>query len=341
MRGRFRPAVAAAHALVLVLVLALRASVPGAGLPGAGALTAMPVAADFVAAYLRNLLLPWPQPLHLTLPASGVSGVLSWSVAAAAALGGAWVVWRAPAGARAVPLLALGWIALSLLPLAAGALNTRPLFAPRALYLPSVGLSLLLAWLLRDVAARAPREVRAGIVVLALAGLGASNAAARGWTTNAAVYARAVEADPASAPLRVKLGELLAERGDPAGAEASFRAAAAVAVRPEERATALEALGAQLGRGGRLDEADEALSASLAIAPSRSSGWAGRGNLAYLRGDAGAAREHYLRAVSLDPRNYEATVNLALACDALGDAAGAQRYRAQAESLRGAIGGRR
>ena len=340
VRGRIRPAVALAHASSPAIVLLLRWRALDAGIPAVGGTAELVAAGDFVVGYLRQLVLPWPQHVYLSLPPGGVSGPLGWAVAVAAALGAVFLVRRVPAGSRGVPLLALAWIGFSLLPLAAGALNPRPLFAPRALYLASAGLSILLAWLLREVSGRSPGAVRAGIVLLAVAGLAASNAAAVGWTTNAAVYARAVDADPGSAPLRVKLGELLAERGDATAAEASFRAAAATAARAEDRATALEALGAHLGRSGRLDEAASALRASLAVAPARSSVWVGLGNLAYLRGDARAARDHYLRAVSLDERNYEATANLALACDATGDVGGALRYRAQAESLAASLHGR-
>lgn len=334
VRRRLRPAIVVAHAVGPVLVLLLRWRVAGAGVPTSGLAAALPVAADFLAGYLRLLIVPWPQHLHLTLPRSGVAGPFAWWVAGAAVLASTWIVRRVPGGGRAVPLLALAWIWISLLPLAVGGLNTRPLFAPRALYLPSVGVALLVAWLLRDVPAWAGGWVRAGTALFAVAGLVASNAAAGGWTSNATVYARAAATDPESTDLRVKLGEVLAERGEAAAAEASFRAAARLAPRTAAGAPALEALASHLGRSGRLDEAEAALREALALAPARSSAWVGLGNVAYLRGDFVGARERYLRAVELDARNYEAQSNLALACEAAGDVEAAGRHRAVAHALR-------
>jgi tetratricopeptide (TPR) repeat protein len=334
VRGRPSGRVALVHLVPLAIVLGLRARILPEAVPLAPSAAGVRAAAEFGAAYVRQLLVGWPQHVHLSLPPGGVADPLAWLLAAGAVAASAWAAWRAPSEARSAVRVALAWCWGGLLPLAAAAMNPRPLFAPRALYLASAGLAVLAAWGVAGAVRRAPALARGTALGLAALGLVASNAFALGWTDNATVYARAAAADPSNLTVRLKRAEILAARGDQAGAESAYRSAAASATTAGHRLDALEALAAHLGALGRLDDAERALRDVVAAAPERSSAWVAMGNVAYHRGQLAAARDHYLRGHGLDPRNFEAAANLALVFSRLGEPELSREYGARAERLR-------
>jgi tetratricopeptide (TPR) repeat protein len=277
-------------------------------------------ALEFTVAYLRDLVMPWAPPPHGSYPRHGVAGLATWILAPTIAIGGsALLLRRSSAGERRRQALALLWIAVALVPAAAAAMNANPLYAPRALYLPSVGLALLVGASIHGAGARASVAwSRLGGVAL-LAGVAIGNVGATGWTDETRLYRRIVDVDPASSKARLRLAHLLEEEGREAEAEAQLAAAAdRVAGPATDRLDAAEALATFLGRRGRLDEAERVIAGVIVEDAGRSSAWTTAGNVALLRRDVARAEACYERAVQLSPRNAEAAYNLALARRARG-----------------------
>lgn len=299
-----------AHVAALALVLAMRASVLGPSLPVGGTAADPLRSASFAAAYARNLVAPWPQRILAALPPGGVAGVADWLLAAAAVTAAAWLLVRTRREERSAPAVAIAWIVAPLAPLAVAALNAKPFFAPRALYLPSAGLSVLAAWLLRDVA---PSRIRlAGLAAAATLGVVACNVASAPWRDDLRVHLRMLEATPGASRLHAHVAGLYEAAGERAAAARHWEEALRTAADREQRLAALGALAVLHGTGGRPDEAERLLRLALAEDPRQASVWVNLGNVALSRGDLSAAAASYARALELDPGNREAAHNAAL-----------------------------
>ena len=99
-----------------------------------------------------------------------------------------------------------------------------------------------------------------------------------------------------------------------------------------EAARYLEAA-AGLEVAGQLDGAATSYDAAIARWPGEPLAWLGRGNVAYARGDVGAAAEAYARAVTLAPQDAAARNNLAQALADCGCREEARRQAARASAL--------
>lgn len=309
-RGWPRLAGVAVQGAAVVAVFSLRAAVMGPGLPVSADLSRLHLPASFAAAYARNLILPWPQRILSALPPGGVAGWLDWLFAAAALAGAVALVARRRGVDRAAPAVALAWIALPVAPLAAAAMNPAPLFAPRALYLPSAGLALLVAWAARDLApTRGTALALAGAAAL---GAAACTVASEPWMTELGVHLRMLEATPDAVNVNGRVALLYEQAGQPEAAERTWREALRAATSAESRLASLEALASLLGPAGRLDEAEALLRRALAEDPGRAGAWVNLGNVALARGQLEDAAACYARALRIEPGNREALHNGAL-----------------------------
>jgi tetratricopeptide (TPR) repeat protein len=104
------------------------------------------------------------------------------------------------------------------------------------------------------------------------------------------------------------LARALAEAGQAAAAEAALRQA--TDLRPAF-APAFLALGDQLDKAGRHDEAAEVFEAGLALAPDADVLRVGLGYASLHRNDRAAARAHFARVHAAAPQRFDATLGLA------------------------------
>lgn len=327
------PAVLAAAAAPVALALALRAGAVGSALPIEVTPASLRAAGAFALGYARHLVLPWPQPVFLNVPLAAVATPTSVALGGAAILGAAWLGARLPRGDRARPGLALAWVAATVAPLVLAAMNPRPQFAPRGLYVPSIGLALLAAWAVERRARGTRREAAVAGAVL-VAGLVACATGAAAWRDDVGVRLRMLEIDPSSSAKQLRVGMLLDERGEGERARPHLEAALRLASTPAERGDALELLATHHGAAGRVDAAEPLLRELVRESPARASGWLAFGNVAFMRGDLAGAGARYAEAYRLDPASYEAAHNLALVAQARGDAEGAAAWARTAAALR-------
>jgi Tfp pilus assembly protein PilF len=254
-----------------------------------------------------------------------------------AALFGLWVAAVLVRRRSRVPLFALAWITLCLLPV----MNILPIpieMADRYLYLPSVGFCVALGALLRRWGwHKLPgiRAATAGLVLLTVGAfswltmqrndvwqdsvtlwadvvrqapqfyIGHNNLAsaylARGQPKEALVHLRrSLAIDPRHARTHHNLGELLRRQGRLAAAERSFRRA--VRLDPDNAKTH-NSLGAIYLKQNRLVEARQGFDAALAV---KRNYWTAHRNLAMtcmVQGDSGCAVKHMELAVRLRPHS--------------------------------------
>jgi Tfp pilus assembly protein PilF len=104
------------------------------------------------------------------------------------------------------------------------------------------------------------------------------------------------------------LADALREAGDCAPALGEYQAV--LARRPTHR-EALTNYGICLGQLGRLNEAGTVFRRALAADPNYARGYTNLAAVSLLQGDPAQARDYYLRAIEVDPKNIHARMQLA------------------------------
>ncbi|HYV86902.1 MAG TPA: tetratricopeptide repeat protein [Patescibacteria group bacterium] len=272
-RARLRQAAVAGAPYVAVFVLYLGARHAVLGQEGAPLFSLAPIAwcatATFVLARYATLMI-LPIGLDPHYPYAALAGfsdpVVPFSLALILCAGaGAVAVARRSRGAA----FALLWTGLTILPVLRFGSFGDVLLADRFLYIPSVGLALLLAQGLASVDASqvsaAARRVLAGAGAVALAALVVqSERQTRIWKNDRTLFTRLAESSPQSAMVRCNLGLALYDAGEYGPAKDEFRDAIALV---PGYALAHNNLAAALEREGRLDEALYHYRQALALAP--------------------------------------------------------------------------
>jgi Flp pilus assembly protein TadD/SAM-dependent methyltransferase len=166
----------------------------------------------------------------------------------------------------------------------------------------------------RDILARAPdHPVATHFLGVCLVQSGRA-------TEGLAALAQSIGALGGEARFRHNYALMLAQAGDPAGAERELEAA--IVIEPRN-VTSHNYLGAVRQQLGRLDGAKAAYEAALALAPDDPFVAANYGNCLLARGEVAAAVEWLRRAVAREPRNPVAHNSLGSALNAAGDVRGA------------------
>ena len=242
-------------------------------------------------------------------------------------------LYRRPLKDLRTPLIATLWIAVFLLPPMAAAFSPDARFALRSLYLPSVGIALLLAWVIHTQQAfRRPVVIGVLVTVLLLA-LGGTVAANRNWANNGKVYRQVIVWNPNHFAGYLGLGSFYEQRGKTELALAQYELSAAKAS-PEEKADPLEYRARLLGESSRHTQSLELYERLAIIAPGRASIWTGMGNNLWAMGQLKGAAEAYEHALSVEPDDAIACYNLVLVLNQLGRTVEALKYTECAQSQR-------
>ena len=185
------------------------------------------------------------------------------------------------------------------------------------LYLPSAGAFTALAGAIGLLGERFATRVRgggelqaalAGLVVLALAGT--TYARNEVWRSQESLWRDVVSKSPGKSFGFQGLGIALAERGDIAGALATFDRA--LALDPQAAETYCNR-GALFAKAGRYDKAIADFAEATAINPSLAEAWSNLGLAWSETGDQEKATRFLARAIALDPENAQAHNNLGFA----------------------------
>jgi tetratricopeptide (TPR) repeat protein len=223
------------------------------------------------------------------------------------------------------PALAVGWLWFlgTLVPVIGLVQVGDQAWASRYTYFPSMGLLIMVAWLLPvpDIGrARAAGIGMAAAAAAVVAGLTARAYIETGyWRNSETLYQRAIELDSGNHIAHTLLASLYAERG--ALAPALHHANAAVRLTGgvgSVSSNALLGLSRVLMDIGRFDEALAVLAKVEKIAPKAPTLHYNRGTLELLRGMPQAALPHFDRVIELLPSYSEALNNRGVALARLG-----------------------
>ncbi len=207
-----------------------------------------------------------------------------------------------------VPAFALSFFLLTLIPslfnLSKGLINY--LGADRYLYIPTIGLIILIAWLVAHIADRRP-ALTGTVVVLLLVTLSVmSYYQSLTWRTNEALYQNVIELYPDSSGARVNLGNAYRNAGRLADALAEYEEA----IRLDQSPKAYYNRGITLEQLGRVDEAIASYSGALADDPTYALAHVNLGRLLYERQEKETALRHFEQAVEIAPHLALAHFNI-------------------------------
>ena len=184
--------------------------------------------------------------------------------------------------------------------------------ADRYTYLPQIGLCLLVAWSMRDLAigwhgSRTVTRVVAAGAILALAACAFRQTDS--WRNNFRLWQHAVSVTSFSPIAQVNLDVALGNALPPERAISDFERA--ITMMPNY-AEAHYDLGLSLYKLKRLDEAAAQFQRACEIRPEYADAHAGLGNVWFTQGKLAQAAREYQEAVRIKPDNFEANYNLAL-----------------------------
>lgn len=289
--------------------------------------------------YVRLLLWPWPLNAYIdVLPVTPLS-LAAAGVFLAALAAATWQWWRTRGG---VPLFALLWIALTLVPSLAilWKIPDAPL-AERYCYLPSAGACLLAGVLVARVAAQsrvAARACAGGAAVVLVAGAAATVARNPVWHDDLALWQDTAAKSITSGMAARSLGTAYQRAGRADEARGAF--ARALALRNDARG--LQTIHNNLGTLAMMDGdwagAQRAYEQALAAVPDAPDTLFNYGLAIFHAGDgtaaaARAALPHLERARQLNPHDADIEAGLGQLWLALGDPARARTHLERALTL--------
>jgi tetratricopeptide (TPR) repeat protein len=262
----------------------------------------------------------WPSGLAVFYPYPKSS--LVWPAALAAigiAAVTAAVIWMA----RQRPYLLVGWLwyLVTLAPVIGLIQAGQQARADRYMYIPMIGLSIVLVWGAAELLQAWPQTRTVLAVTVCAACVAVTWSQAAYWEDGVKLFQRAVDVTGDNYVARFNLAHELGQRGDTAGAIRQLQEA--VRIQPDSGLAHGE-LGQLLGKQGRLDEALTELRTAESALPDDAALHYRIGLLLGTAGHAEQAADELSQAIRLDPQNADAHRNLGISLamlDRLPDAA--------------------
>ncbi len=296
----------------------------------AGKVDLLPRLANAVVSYTRylgNTL--WPRnlsPLYTHPYLAGGAEWALWQIAGAALVLIAITVFFLVIIRRRYAQMGWLWYLLSLGPVIGVVQVGKQAMADRYMYLPLVGLSIMVVWGGAELMSkRAGRVVASMLVVGVLAGCMAASWVQTGyWRDSVSIFTRVLEVQRDDPTAHVNLGRAIQDRGETQKAIHLYERAIEI---DENNAMAHNNLGVVLGSMGKFDDALRHFAEALRIWPEYVLVYVNRGDLYAARGNLLEAMSQYEEALKIEPEYVVALNNLGYMLSQLGNRGAAeQRY---------------
>lgn len=288
-----------------------------------------PVLLEFVTHYIQLLFIPWPLEFYYGRPPSNILSIIFGACVIFSVL-----FFMISKFMKLSPLFifAIIWVVATLAPALSVALIKDPVFAMRVLYLPSVGVGLVVAWLYSFSGEKPQRIIIGFCSVIVIIFVSLSIIETGDWKNDEVFYSEAAIASPQSYKPYQGLA-LSYERSnrDYKAIDANLKAASLS--HDDDYYRLLEDVGRLYGQNGDIQNSERYYQEVLRLAPQRSSSWVGMGNNAYARQDLNQALDYYQTAFNADPTNIIASYNLAMVYRNLGNMEQAMHYQRITQQL--------
>ncbi|MBL1277090.1 MAG: hypothetical protein COB30_013480 [Ectothiorhodospiraceae bacterium] len=287
-----------------------------------------PVLLAFSAHYVQLLFFPSPLEYYYAIPDTGIMALTFGGLMILSAI--LYLPKALNNGGGKLYALSLAWVILFLLPALPIALFSEPVFATRVLYLPSVGFSLFLAWLIhyshgRSTTLAMTSKVATSILLIWFAM--ATMIETEDWQNDTAFYSQAMKTTPDSYKPVAGLAMAKEREKNTDYAIDLYLRAAELAPLESEQLDFQENAASLYGQTGSTDKSEKIYQDILQRKPNRSSAWVGLGNNALARGNSQQALSHYQKAYQADPQNFVASYNLTMIYQSLGKLQMSARFR--------------
>ena len=241
------------------------------------------------------------------------------------------VIWQL----RRRPYLAVGWFWYlgTLVPvsgLVQVGLQSR---ADRYLYLPAIGIFVMVSWLLAEFVRRWrpafwPAVLGSGLVLGSLAALSVVQVGY--WHDLGTLFGRALEVDPHNAFAHYNYGVSLREKGQYDSAVSHFQEATKLG--PIAIDAQLELVGA-LARDGRIEDAEKLLDQQLRQSPNSELSLLSRAMVLIEKGDLPLAAADCQRVLEMNPESYRSLIYLGVISARRGDNEQAAKFLDEALAM--------
>ena len=287
---------------------------------------------EFTVEYFKLLIVPWPINYYYAVPADGLLQL--WGgVVVLGLIGGLSALLLKGKLDNKVILFSMAWIILTLLPSLSLAFHKEPNFSIRFLYLPSVGVALMLPTLIQPLFTRYKIFAVITGVVLLLIFSSITMMANLNWQNEEIFYTHAKEVTPDHAGPVSGLAKYY-QRNKQGKKAIQYYLKTVDLGDKATKVAAYENIGLIYGIQGNVAQSTTYYTKAYELAPGRSTVLVGLGNNAWSRKDFQAARSYYEQAFSADRNNYQAAYNLSLLYKMLGDLNKAAFYQQQALKIK-------
>jgi tetratricopeptide (TPR) repeat protein len=285
---------------------------------------------DFILGYSQLLVFPTQVPFYIQPPAHSVSSALGWfSLTAIALLAG--FAFRAFNKEKMKPyLFSVMWVIAFAWPAVLMMFYLDGYYSARFLYVPATGIALFAALLYSHINEKYPALAipvgSASALLISFYGIITWQEIPY-WHDDGAAYSRITKISPESGDGFIGLANYYMKQEDYPAAERYFLTALQKVKAPLLRTNTLVALGTIYGITGQVEKSGRFLQEAVQIDPGNSEALTGLGNLALMQGRYSDSIAYYQKAIDARFGNYEATMNMALAYEKIGQPERAESLR--------------
>lgn len=296
---------------ITIAVVTILAQQSGGAVADIEAISMMERVQNSIVSYSRYILKSlWPIHLCIFYPMPMAAWPVGTVIASAVSFAAiTWIAWRTRV-TRTATLTGWCWYVFTLLPVIGIIQVGSQSIADRYLYVPMVGLSVMMLWAIPDgwLERKIPAITVFGVAGFVIMVLTTRQVAV--WQDSITLFEHAVLVAPDNNyTSRTNLGIAYTDAGRFSDAE--HQLLLALKLCPTD-ANSSSNLARNLNKSGQFARAEEILASAIEIHPDNSGLWLHRGNAFRGLGNADSAVESYKTAVDLEPTSSEALNNLGL-----------------------------
>jgi tetratricopeptide (TPR) repeat protein len=268
---------------------------------------------EFFVGYLKLLFIPWPLHFYFSVPDAGV--IQTWGIIFSLLALTILVLYSLKVRES---IFALSWLLLTLLPPLMLAFRDPPYYAVRYLYLPSIGIAIILASVLASL--KIPQRITitlASIVIIVFSIIIVIEN--RTWKDDNTFYSKIIKTTPSDMNGYIGLARHFERSGRNDEVINVYLKAVENVIDKDAQTFAYGKIALLYGEKGLTENSISYYKKVRKLNPRDSVAFSGLGTNFLIRKDFNRALKYFKAALNSDENNYEARYNLALTYENLGE----------------------